>query len=93
MANSGYSNRAPSDAEILHGIGQTGKVLHASYRHADTTCTNEKGPDAGMSAGLGRPRAASDYPGPTPEDVNTAPGQRTTKSLGYGATPPRAPSR
>jgi len=93
MAADGYSKPAPSDAEILHGIGQTGKVLHASYRHPDTTCTSEKGPDAGMSASLGRTRAASDYKGSTPEDVNTAPGQRTTKSLGYGATPPRAPSR
>lgn len=93
MAADGYKTAAPSDSDVLHGAGQTGKVLHADYRHADTTCTNEKGPDQGMSMSLGRPRERSDYPGPTPVDVNTAPGQRTTKSLGYGKTPPTAPRR
>ena len=93
MAADGYKKAAPSDAEILHGIGQTGHVLHTSSRHADITSASAKGPDAGMHSSLGRARTTSDYPHPTPEDVNTAPGQRTTKSLGYGQTPPRAPSR
>jgi len=89
---SGYSKAAPSDADLLHGAGQGGQVLHDSSRHADITGATKKGPDAGMRATLGRPRAGSDYPGPTPEDVNTAPGQRTTKIFGSGRRLPNNPN-
>lgn len=84
-----YGKGAPSDAELLHGCGQTGKVMAPGNRHADITSSTSKGMDPGMSATLGRPRAGSDYKGKTPEDVGTAPGQRTTKIFGSGtrATP------
>lgn len=91
--NDGYSSGAVSDADLIHGCGNTGKVLHSGSRHAEITSSTAKGMDPGMAATLGRPRAKSDMPGSTPEDVNTAPGQRTTKSLGYGKTPPSAPNR
>ena len=83
-ASDGYSKAAASDADLLHGCGQTGKVLHSGSRHADITSSTSKGMDPGMAAKLGRPQASSDYKGPTPEDVNVAPGQRTTKIFGAG---------
>jgi len=88
-----YTKGAVSDAHLIHGCGQTGQVLHPSARGAEATSSTKKGMDPGMSATLGRPRAGSDMKGPTPEDVNVAPGQRTTKSLGYGAPPARRPAR
>jgi len=91
--NDGYSKGSVSDADLIHGCGGTGQVLHPSSRHSDITSSLKKGMDPGMGATLGRPRAGSDMSGSTPEDVNVAPGQRTTKSLGYGKTPPRAPNR
>jgi len=91
--SSGYAKGAANDADLLHGCGQTGQVTHASARGTETTSSTKKGMDPGMSATLGRPRAKSDMPGSTPEDVNVAPGQRTTKSLGYGKTPPPMPRR
>lgn len=91
--NDGYSSGAVSDADLIHGCGNTGQVLHSGSRHADITSSTTKGMDPGMSATLGRAKSTSDFKSPTPEDVNTAPGQRTTKSLGYGATPAARPNR
>lgn len=91
MAADGYASGSPSDADLIHGCGNTGKVLHPGSRHTEITSSTSKGMDPGMSATLGRPKAGSDMSGSTPEDVNTAPGQRTTKSLGYGKTPPPMP--
>lgn len=88
MATGNYS-----DSEAIHGCGQGGPVMHPNNRHTDITTSLHKGADPGMAATLGRPKASSDMKGPTPEDVNVAPGQRTTKSLGYGATPPARPRR
>ena len=93
MAQDGYAKGAVSDADLIHGCGNTGSVLHQGTRHPDVTSSTKKGMDSGMGATLGRPKATSDFKGSTPEDVNTAPGQRTTKSLGYGATPPARPRR
>jgi hypothetical protein len=76
-SNDGYSKGAVSDSDLIHGCGGTGPVLHASARGADSTSSSKKGMDPGMSASLGRPKAGSDMKGPTPEDVSTAPGQRT----------------
>lgn len=73
-----------NDADLLHGAGKTGPVLHENARTTETTSSTQKGPDCGMSATLGRPKATSDYNKPTPEDVNVAPGQRTTKIFGAG---------
>lgn len=89
---SGYSKPAPSDSELLHGAGMGGPVLHDGSRHADITSSTKKGADAGMNASLGRPRAGSDMSGSTPEDVNTAPGQRTTKIFGSGRRLPNNPN-
>lgn len=80
MAADGYSKAAASDADLLHGCGQTGKVLHPGSRHSDITSSITKGMDPGMSATLGRPKAPSDMSGPTPEDLVVAPGQRTVLS-------------
>lgn len=77
MAQDGYSKASPSDADLLHGAGQTGTVLHSGSRHPDIVSASSKGPDAGMSASLGRPRASSDMSGPSPVDHVVAPGQRT----------------
>lgn len=84
-----YGKGVPSDAELLHGCGQTGKVLHSGSRGPDTTSSTAKGMDPGMSATLGRPKAGSDMKGKSPEDHAVAPGQRTTKIFGSGtrATP------
>jgi hypothetical protein len=79
-----YTKGAASDAELLHGCGQTGKVMAPGNRHSDITSSTTKGMDPGMSATLGRPKASSDYKGSTPEDVSTAPGQRTTQVFGAG---------
>jgi hypothetical protein len=84
---SGYSKPAPSDAELLHGAGQAGAVLHPSNRHADITSSTRKGSDPGMSATLGRPRAASDMSGSSPEDHVVAPGQRTVTAPKGAPTP------
>lgn len=92
MAADGYAKASPSDADILHGVGQTGAVLHPSNRHSDITSASRKGMDAGMSATLGRPRAASDMSGPTPEDVSVAPGQRTVLSPDRGQRPSGSPT-
>lgn len=91
--NDGYSNGAVSDADLIHGCGNTGKVLHNSSRHTEITSSTSKGMDPGMSASLGRPKSTSDFKGSTPEDVNTAPGQRTTKSLGFGRPPATRPNK
>lgn len=93
MASDGYAKGAVSDTDLIHGCGGTGTVLHGSSRHTEITSSVKRGSDPGMAATLGRPRAGSDMRGPTPEDVNVAPGQRTTKSLGYGAPPPARPRR
>jgi hypothetical protein len=77
MAQDGYAKASPSDADTLHGAGQGGPVLHSGSRHPDITQATSKGPDAGMTASLGRPRAASDMPGDSPMDHVVAPGQRT----------------
>lgn len=61
-----------------------GEVMHQDARFDSTGTSSAKGLDAGMSAALGREKTTSDYPHPTPEDVNTAPGQRTTKIFGAG---------
>lgn len=79
-ASDGYAKGSPSDADMIHGAGSGGPVLHNSSRHADITSSSKKGSDPGMSATLGRPRAASDMSGSTPTDVSTAPGQRTVLS-------------
>lgn len=84
MTSDGYSKAAASDADLLHGCGQTGKVLHAGSRHADITSSTAKGMDSGMGARLGRPKAGSDMKGATPEDHAVAPGQRTTRIFGSG---------
>lgn len=75
--NDGYSKGAVSDADLIHGCGGTGPVLHSGSRHPDITESTRKGMDPGMTATLGRPKSTSDYAGSTPEDVSTAPGQRT----------------
>lgn len=87
MAADGYSKASPNDADLLHGCGQTGSVLHSGSRHSDITSSTPKGMDAGMSASLGRPKATSDYKGGTPEDVVVAPGQRTVLSPKSEPTP------
>lgn len=66
-----------NDIDQIHGAGQTGTVLHSGSRHPDITSSNRRGPDAGMSASLGRPRASSDMSGDSPADHVVAPGQRT----------------
>lgn len=76
-SNDGYSKGAVSDADLIHGCGGTGQVLHSNSRHTNITSSTNKGTDPGMAASLGRPKAKSDMSGPTPEDVTTAPGQRT----------------
>ena len=93
MAQDGYAKGAVSDADLIHGCGNTGSVLHQGTRHSDITSSTRKGMDSGMGATLGRPKATSDFKGSTPEDVTTAPGQRTTQSLGYGAAPAKKPVR
>ena len=82
--NDSYATGAASDSDLLHGCGQTGPVLAAGNRHADITSSTSKGPDSGMNVSLGRPKAGSDFKGSTPEDVSTAPGQRTTRIFGSG---------
>lgn len=77
MAADGYAKAAPSDADLLHGCGQGGPVLAAGNRHTDITSSTVKGPDAGNTASLGRPKASSDMTGPTPVGHVVAPGQRT----------------
>jgi hypothetical protein len=77
MARDGYSKGSPSDSDLLHGAGQGGGVLHSGSRHPDIVQATTKGPDAGMSASLGRPRASSDMSGDSPQDHVVAPGQRT----------------
>lgn len=89
----GYSKGSVSDADLIHGCGNTGQVFHIAARGTEATSSTKKGMDSGMSATLGRPKAGSDMKGSTPEDVNVAPGQRTTKSLGYGQKPPPMPNR
>lgn len=93
MAADGYAKGSASDADLMHGAGQTGPVLHSSARHSDITSSSKKGADAGMNATLGRAKATSDYSGSTPEDVTTAPGQRTVlkpkaSMPSYGAQSP-----
>lgn len=86
MNRDGYSGASPNDADTLHGCGQGGGVLAAGNRHSDITTSTRRGPDAGMSAALGRPKTGSDYMGPTPVDHVTAPGQRTIGTFGSGTT-------
>ncbi len=57
-----------------------GLVQHQDTRGTNTRTSGVKGLDAGSAgavAALGRPKAQSDYDGPTPEDHVVAPGQRT----------------
>lgn len=82
--NDSYASGAASDSDLIHGCGQTGPVLAAGSRGPDATSSTAKGRDSGMNVSLGRPRAGSDFKGKTPEDVSTAPGQRTTRILGSG---------
>ncbi len=77
MANDGYSAAAQSDSDLLHGAGQTGKVLHSGSRHTEITSSTPKGPDSGMNVTLGRPKAPSDMSGDSPVGHVVAPGQRT----------------
>lgn len=87
MAADGYAKAAPNDTDLLHGCGQGGPVLHSGNRHADITSSTKKGPDAGNTASLGRPKAASDMAGPSPEDHVVAPGQRTVTAPKGTMTP------
>jgi hypothetical protein len=73
-------------SDSMHGAGTGGGVLADGSRHSDITSSTAKGPDCGMNATLGRPKTGSDYSGPTPADVTTAPGQRTVATFGYGTT-------
>lgn len=87
MAADGYSKAAPNDTDLLHGCGQGGQVLHSGNRHSDITSSTAKGPDAGNTASLGRPKAASDMAGPTPVGHVVAPGQRTVDPPRGNPTP------